>query len=162
MAAEAAGVAFALRPMGLPDLPGVLALERECFSPAHWSAESFRVMFERESAVMLVALCPDGGLLGYAVAERALDEAEVLKIAVRCDTRGRGLGRALLRAVLGQLRAHECVKVYLEVREGNHVARAMYGAEGFRQIGVRRDYYDAPRENAVTMSLEISSWSPGA
>ena len=78
-------------------------------------------------------------------------EGELLRIAVHPDTRRQGVGRALLRAVLSAV-ADACpLGVFLEVRASNVAARHLYAREGFVEHGRRRDYYHAPREDAILM-----------
>ncbi|MBX7457773.1 GNAT family N-acetyltransferase [Qipengyuania sp. 1NDH17] len=77
---------------------------------------------------------------GFALARQALDEIELLLIAVRPELRGKGLGRALLRQFFDSARERAAVKVFLEMR-ANNSAEKLYRAEGFTQIGQRRDYY---------------------
>lgn len=77
---------------------------------------------------------------GFVLARQAVDEIELLLIAVRPKLRGKGLGRALLRQFFDSARKREAVKVFLEMR-ANNPAEKLYRAEGFTQIGQRRDYY---------------------
>ena len=77
---------------------------------------------------------------GFVLARQAVDEIELLLIAVRPERRGKGLGRALLRQFFDNARERDAVKVFLEMR-ANNPAEKLYRAEGFTQIGQRRDYY---------------------
>ncbi len=77
---------------------------------------------------------------GFVLARQAVDEIELLLIAVRPDLRGKGLGRALLHHFFESARRREAVKVFLEMR-ANNPAEKLYRAEGFTQIGLRKDYY---------------------
>ena len=77
---------------------------------------------------------------GFVLARQAVDEIELLLIAVRPEARGKGLGRALLRQFFDSARKREAVKVFLEMR-ANNPAEKLYREEGFSQIGQRKDYY---------------------
>ena len=77
---------------------------------------------------------------GFVLARQAVDEIELLLIAVRPEVRGKGLGRALLRQFFDSARKREAVKVFLEMR-ANNPAEKLYREEGFSQIGQRKDYY---------------------
>lgn len=77
---------------------------------------------------------------GFVLARQAVDEIELLLIAVRPEVRGKGLGRALLRQFFDSARKREAVKVFLEMR-ANNPAEKLYRGEGFSQIGQRKDYY---------------------
>jgi ribosomal-protein-alanine N-acetyltransferase len=84
-------------------------------------------------------------------------ECHVLNICVAQENAGRGYAKALLRRLLrlaATLRAHTA---YLEVRPSNHIAINLYRRAGFRQIGVRRDYYPARvgREDALVLSKSL-------
>lgn len=116
-----------------------------------WSTQDFEdcVSF----ATFLVA---DEGdkVVGYVVALDAADEGEILNLAVAEAGRRRGLGRALVRAILDALTKRDVRQVYLEVRESNAPARALYEAFGFRDVGRRKAYYRRPVEDAIVLRLD--------
>lgn len=116
-----------------------------------WSTQDFRdcVSF----ATFLVAERGDE-VLGYVVALAAADEGEILNLAVAETGRRRGLGRALVRAMLDALAQRGVRQVYLEVRESNAPARALYEAFGFKDVGRRRAYYRRPVEDAIVLRLD--------
>jgi ribosomal-protein-alanine N-acetyltransferase len=76
-------------------------------------------------------------------------------VAPECQ--GRGVGHALLQAVVAEARALSAARLLLEVREGNERARRLYAARGFAEVGRRRGYYPARggREDAIVMSLAL-------
>lgn len=116
-----------------------------------WSTQDFRdcVSF----ALFLVAEAGDK-ILGYAVALEAADEGEILNLAVAEDGRRRGMGRALVEAIVGALTERGVRQVYLEVRESNAPARALYSRFGFREVGRRKAYYRRPVEDAMVLRLD--------
>lgn len=116
-----------------------------------WSTQDFSdcVSF----AVFLVAVA-EGKVIGYAVALEAADEGEILNLAVAEDGRRRGLGRALVEAIVAALTERGVHEVYLEVRESNAPARALYSGFGFREVGRRRAYYRRPVEDAMVLRLD--------
>jgi len=138
-----------------------MAIERQCFS-APWGLESLMRTITGSNAVTLVALT-DGKPTGYASALMLgpvgpgylPPEAEVLKVAVLPGMREHGIGRMLAEALIDTLRDKGLVKLHLEVRESNRAARVLYETCGFRHSGRRRDYYSAPREDAVLMTLRL-------
>ncbi len=83
-------------------------------------------------------------------------EAEILNLYVRSDLRRRGLGTALLQAVLDRLKASGVERCWLEVRESNAPALSIYGAQGFLPTGRRKDYYREPREDALVLEKKLS------
>lgn len=94
------------------------------------------------------------GIAGYVVALDAADEGEILNLAVAPDGRRNGLGRALVEQVLEALMARGVRQVYLEVRESNAPARGLYAAQGFKEVGRRKEYYRRPVEDAVVLRLD--------
>lgn len=99
----------------------------------------------------------DDRTVGFALTRKVIDEAELLLIAVSPPARGRGVGAALLRAVLAEQRGRGVRKLHLEVRAGNS-AIALYDAAGFRKVGERRSYYrgrDGRAYDARSYGLEL-------
>jgi len=88
------------------------------------------------------------------VALEAADEGEILNLAVAPDGRRRGLGRELVRATIDALTEREVRQVYLEVRESNAPARALYATFGFKEVGRRQQYYRRPVEDAIVLRLD--------
>jgi [ribosomal protein S18]-alanine N-acetyltransferase len=105
--------------------------------------------------MVLVAEDPEDGVVGYAVSWWVLDEAELANLAVREDHRGCGVGSALLDRLLDEIRALEVDRVFLEVRISNERAHGLYLKRGFTQIGVRKGYYQNPREDARILVKRI-------
>lgn len=141
---------FRIRPAELTDVPAVHAIEHRAFADP-WSPQDFRdcVSF----AVFLVA--EEGAkVAGYVVALEAADEGEILNLAVAEGGRRRGLGRALVQAIVDALAARGVREVYLEVRESNAAARALYATFGFKDVGRRRGYYRRPVEDAIVLRLD--------
>ena len=103
--------------------------------------------------------CPREGLLGYFVAMPGVDELHLLNITVAPAAQGRGHGQTLLDAVQAQGRRLGLATLWLEVRHGNHRARALYLRRGFAEAGLRRAYYPAAggREDAVVMRLDLGA-----
>jgi ribosomal-protein-alanine N-acetyltransferase len=80
---------------------------------------------------------------------------EVLNIAVIPEYRRMGLARRLVGLVLGISRALGAKKAFLEVREGNRAARALYEGAGFEQVGLRKGYYPDTGEDALVLGREL-------
>lgn len=100
---------------------------------------------------------PPVGLLGYAglLAPAGSGQGDIQTIAVAPAARGMGLGRGLMHALITQARRRHVTELFLEVRADNAIARALYASLGFRQIGVRRGYYQPDGVDAITMRLEV-------
>ncbi len=97
----------------------------------------------------------EGGVVGYVVAHDAAGEGEILNLAVAPARHRRGIGRALVEGVLAVLSDRGVSEVFLEVRESNAGARALYDSLGFREVGRRARYYRRPLEDAVVLRAAI-------
>lgn len=139
------------------DLPALLRIERDAFA-VPWSERAFRMVMRRDPGTVLVAE-RSGRVAGYAAVWVAGEEAELADLAVATDHRRSGVGRTLLSACLREAERHGAVELFLQVRESNEAARALYDREGFREVGRRSRYYRAPTEDALVLSRETA---PGA
>jgi len=147
-----------IRPLLAADLPEVLHIERETF-PDPWTGEALAGSLQPGPMYALTAVDETGRVVGYAMGLVIAPEAEVLNLAVSADRRGEGTGRALLQALLALARTMGATEAFLEVRRSNDAAIALYRAVGFESMGVRRSYYERPKEDALTMRLELGSQS---
>jgi len=143
-----------LRDMTEADLDAVLGIEREVH--AHpWTRGNF------SDALHSKYLCKvyesEQGMLGYAVLMWAVDEAELLDIAIAAQHQRQGWGRKLLEEMIVLARRNDMRRVVLEVRASNAAAIGLYKSMGFADIGLRRDYYPAEngREDAILMGREL-------
>ncbi len=139
-------------PMTARHLSAVAELERVCFPADPWSEALYRAAQDNPAVAVLLALGEDGALLGYAVLSTVLDEGNLDNIAVAPAYRRQGVADALLSVVTGFGREH-LSRLMLEVRASNAPAIALYEKYGFAAVGRRKNYYDAPREDAVLMTL---------
>ena len=142
-----------IRSMVADDVERVAELEAAAFG-SPWEAATFRRLLGRSGAELLVVEV-GAEVVGYAVLWCILDQGELANIAVDPAWQGRGLGSRLLQRVLARARARGVSDLFLEVRESNVVARELYLRRGFVQIGVRRNYYDSPREDARVLRLRL-------
>ena len=143
---------FRIIPMTAAHLPAVAALENICFPADPWSGELFRAALDNPGASILLAEREDGAVLGYAVLSVVLDEGNLDNIAVAPEARRQGVADALLEALVGFGRDRLAL-LMLEARSSNAPAIALYQKHGFAVVGRRKNYYDAPREDAVLMTL---------
>lgn len=107
---------------------------------APWTEQSFLSLVTLPGAVATIAE-DRSEPLGFLLTRQAVDEAEIITIAIRPEARRRGVARALLDHQLAELLAGGVTQVFLEVAESNHPARALYESLGFREAGRRRGYY---------------------
>ncbi len=142
-------VPVAVRAASLDDVPAIHALETQSFSDP-WTAASFRAMIAQPQVLATVA--DDAGVVvGYCIAWAIGDEAELVNLCVAADHRGRGVGALLLDDLMATLERKGGVTVYLEVRDSNEAAQALYRGRGFVAAGRRKGYYRRPVEDAVIM-----------
>ena len=142
------------RVMVARDVPAVQRIEALAYA-FPWTRGNF---IDSLAAGYLAELLEgEDGIVGYYVAMAGVDELHLLNITVAPAWQGRGLGNELLDAVQAQARRRGLASLFLEVRQSNVRARALYERRGFLQVGLRRGYYPAPqgREDAVVMSLAL-------
>jgi ribosomal-protein-alanine N-acetyltransferase len=144
------------------DLEAIMGLERATFANDAWSEQMMRAEIEGEHGYYLVAVDdeaenPEERLMGYAglYAPAGTGDADVQTIAVAPFTRGIGLGRGLMHALITHARRMHVARVFLEVRADNPIAKALYDSLGFVEIGVRRGYYQPDGVDAIAMRLDV-------
>lgn len=143
------------RQMVHADVPRVAALEMASFT-APWKADTFEHLLDPSSGCHLLVLDDgDEGVVAYAVLWCVLDQGELANIAVAESHRGRGLGRRLLDQVMDRARQQGVESLYLEVRVSNVAAIELYRAAGFKDVGLRKKYYDKPAEDALIMVAQL-------
>ncbi|KJS15347.1 MAG: alanine acetyltransferase [Peptococcaceae bacterium BRH_c4b] len=134
-------------------LDQVLAIENTSF-PVPWSRQSFVFeLLQNEFAYYIVVL-QDDKVLGYAGVWVVLDEAHVTNVAVHPEYRGGKIGRLLMTELMRRVSLKGAVRITLEVRTSNAVARNLYSSLGFKELGVRKKYYSDNNEDAIIMWKE--------
>jgi [ribosomal protein S18]-alanine N-acetyltransferase len=145
------------------DLERIAAIEQVSFSDP-WTFETFSATLALRHLRFLVA--EEGGrdtgaggagptLVGYVVALVMADEGEIADLAVAPSARRRGIARALLERIMAEVMEAGVRALYLEVRESNAAARALYEALGFEPVGRRRGYYQHPSEDALLLRRDL-------
>lgn len=136
-------------PMAERHLAALAEIEKACFH-APWSESMLRE--ELGKGIFLVAE-RDGQAVGYVGCQTVLDEGYITNVAVSPDARRQGIARALIVKLTDEARAAGLAFVTLEVRVSNAPAIALYEGAGFGRVGVRKNFYTAPTEDAVLMTL---------
>lgn len=142
-----------IRRMKLEDCEQVAIIEAESFSMP-WSLQAFQDTVEMKNYRYFVAE-QDGEILGYCGFIFVLDEAEIPNVCVKLSARQRGIGKQMLTVLEEEAKGLGIKYLYLEVRQSNQVARKLYTSFGFEEDGIRRDFYELPKENAVLMHKSI-------
>ena len=136
------------------DAAAIAALETLTFS-SPYTEKSVRDMLSSTIRPSFVVR-DEGELLGYLLGQMIVPEGELLRIAVRPSARRRGVGRALIEAFLAHLQANGCTVCFLDVREHNVPAQALYSSYGFTPLDRRKGYYHLPTEDAIIMQLPLN------
>ncbi len=139
------------------DAKEIALLETEIF-PDPWSEESVTSVISTEGAMCYTALNDGGEVIAYIVARQIAPEGEIYRIATRPSARRRGVAYRLLDYAVKTERGRGLESLFLEVREQNTPARRLYKAYGFKEVGIRKNYYKAPTDNAIIMLLSSESF----
>jgi ribosomal-protein-alanine acetyltransferase len=131
------------------DLPALIRIERECFPHSPWTGKDLAA---DDCTVAVIDRRVVGFLISrqtFPAAQGQLAEREILNLAVSPQFRHMGVATALVRHELERRAIH-----YLEVRESNVAAHALYRRLGFEEVGRRPEYYDSPVETAIVMRMK--------
>ena len=130
----------------------IARLEAQCFSDP-WSEKSIASELENPLSLWLVAEENDQ-VFGYVGSQTVLDESDMMNIAVDPRFRRQGIARALIETLIAELSKMGSRCLRLEVRVSNENARALYARMGFQQLGLRKNYYHNPKEDALILGKE--------
>lgn len=138
------------------DLEEIHEIEIASF-PDPWSVDSLWAFASDEQVRTLVCARDEetGELVGYYALQYVLDEAEIAIIAVKRKFRRQGLGREILDEIKCFCQGKEIIKIHLEVRSENEAAVHLYRSFGFQEVGRRKNYYEAPKDDALLFSFSI-------
>ena len=147
---------IALRTATIDDLDAVMALETASFGLTAWARETMAAEMASEWGRYVVAVDEADAVVGYVGLRAVGVEGDIQTIAVAEAARGAGLGRRLLAEAQQDARARGVQELFLEVRDDNGPARALYASEGFVEIGVRPGYYQPEGVDAIAMRKELA------
>ena len=130
----------------------IAQLEAQCFSDP-WSEKSIASELENPLSLWLVAE-ENGQVWGYVGSQTVLDESDMMNVAVDPGFRRQGVARTLIETLIAELSKMGSRCLRLEVRVSNENARALYARMGFQQLGLRKNYYHNPKEDALILGKE--------
>lgn len=142
-----------IRKMQKEDIEGVLEVEKESFKTP-WTRRLFFDELENPRTVYYVC-CSEDEILGYGGMWHVVDEGQITNIAVKKNSRKKGIGSKILEEIINWSKEHDIKVIELEVRQGNFGALELYKKYGFRAVGKRKGYYKEPLEDAVLMDLRL-------
>ncbi len=137
------------------DIPGVMTVERAAYTRG-WPQTAFERELTQNAMARYIVLREGNSsqVLAFGGLWLMVGEAHIVTVAVLPDERRRGLGRAVVHALVQLAAASEMDSATLEVRVSNEAARALYGEYGFYEVGTRKRYYSDNGEDAVIMTTE--------
>lgn len=138
-----------IRPMTEEDLLQVETIEQESFS-LPWSFDAFKSTLNREDTLYLVAE-EESVILGYCGMYISFDEGEIPNVAVKKEFRSQGIGEVMMNELLSRAGERGVCSAFLEVRKSNEAAKRLYEKLGFEEAGIRKNFYEFPKEDAVIM-----------
>lgn len=119
-----------------------------------WSVSQFLSQLMQENTEIIYQ-CKDDEMIGYILCQRVLDEAELLLIGVLPNYKHQGIATNLLKDMCQRLQQRNVTHLFLEVRLNNKEAIAFYDKHHFKELGIRKNYYKNPSDDAKMMQLEI-------
>ena len=131
------------------DATGIARLEEEIFSDA-WSYRDIQDLICTEGAMCFSAV-DEGEVVAYVIGRLIAPEGEIYRVAVKPERRKRGIGYRLLDYAVKTSRGKGLERLFLEVRSQNIPAINLYKAYGFAEIGIRKNYYKDPKDDAIVM-----------
>ncbi len=131
------------------DATAIAEMEEKIFNDP-WGKKDVFSYICSDTGMCFVAT-DDSGVIGYIIGRKIPPEGEIYRIAVREDKRQRGIGYRLLSYAMKTEIGSGVETVFLEVRSKNTPARALYKAYGFTEMGVRKNYYQNPSDDAIIM-----------
>lgn len=140
--------------LGPSDLDDLVELERTCFA-YHWTHEQFLMGLE-QGVYVILGIRMDGQLAGYIAFSLIEDEMEILNLAVHPDYREQKLASALMGRTFAICRIKGVKKSFLDVKESNAPAIAMYRKYGYEQFGIRKKYYPDTKEDALLFRYDFT------
>lgn len=151
-------IEFRIVPIEEADLSGVVQLELDCGLKSG-GIERFRRLLPDRNTILLGAfdLRSGSGLAGFFCGQVVVDELQIDNVAVRAESRRKGIGLLLVESGIEAARRRGALTAVLDVRSYNIAAQKLYERCGFSVAGTRVNYYTTPMEDALTMTGRFSA-----
>jgi ribosomal-protein-alanine N-acetyltransferase len=148
-------IAWKTRNFQPADIPALAEIVRSSAEASHWPLESYAKLAASPGGLLLI--CEAQSLVsGFLAARQTADQAEILNLAMHPNSRRKGAASALLASTLERLREANAASVFLEVRESNLPAIALYQKHGFSVSSRRKAYYRDPVEDALCLHKKLT------
>jgi len=143
-----------IREMSPGDVNAIALIEKTSYTMPWSEISFFSEIYSRNSITRVAEL--DGRIIAYICIKQVSDEAHLMNVTVDSPYRRQGIATMLFNNIKKDLQSNGCRFLYLEVRASNIMAKKMYEKLEFKVVGIRKDYYLKPTENALIMMLELS------
>ena len=142
---------FEIADVSLEHIAEINEIEKLCFS-LPWSRQALISQLPDDMHMFIAAIGDDGQVLGYVGMMYVLDEGYISNVAVSPEHRRLGIADALINALIDRANEKDLSFVTLEVRKSNIPAIELYIKNGFSEVGLRKNYYTKPTEDAILMT----------
>lgn len=142
---------FEIADVRLEHIDEIELLEKQCFS-VPWSRQALISQLPDDMHFFIAAFNDSGRVLGYVGMMYVLDEGYISNVAVSPEYRRLGIADKLIESLIKRANEKNLSFVTLEVRESNLPAIELYRKNGFSDVGMRKNYYNKPTENAILMT----------
>ena len=138
------------------DIDVVMGIQQHSVTASTWTREHYLVITKRQNDRRhALVIEEDGEVGGFVVGNKIGDEWEIENLAIKPDARRRGLGSHLVGEFINLAKVIGAKAIFLEVRESNHAARALYEKWAFTEEGRRKSYYKDPEEDALVLKFSF-------
>lgn len=142
---------FIIKEMEIDHIKDIIEIEKKSFA-IPWSEGNLRKELDNKMGIYFVILNNDTNeVAGYGGMWHVINEGHITNVAIKEDFRGMGLGSKMIDKLIEVAIEKEMIGITLEVRVSNIVAQCLYKKSGFILEGIRREYYDDNREDAIIM-----------
>ncbi len=125
-------------------------IEEDCFS-IPWSEKSFYDELTKNKMAIYIVAKENNEIIGYGGMWHVINEGHITNIAVKNEYRRKGIGSKIIDELINIAKEKEMIGITLEVRTSNNIAQNLYKKKGFIIEGIRKEYYDDNKEDAILM-----------